>query len=105
MEKVSPAEGGIEEALPEVCEAIRSSERPVIMAGGGVIKSGAAQELRELAVRANIPVTCTLQGLGAFPGSHPLFLGMPGMHGTRYANKALSEADLILPSGSGSTTG
>ncbi len=99
MEKASSAEGGIEESLSQISEAIRTSERPVIMAGGGVIKSGGAKELKELAIRVNIPVTCTLQGLGAFPGTHPLFLGMPGMHGTRYANKALSEADLILAFG------
>jgi acetolactate synthase-1/2/3 large subunit len=73
--------------------------RPVIIAGGGVIISAAHKELKELAQLTNIPVAMTLMGLGAFPGSHKLSLGMPGMHGTYYANKAIQEADLIVAIG------
>jgi acetolactate synthase-1/2/3 large subunit len=73
--------------------------RPVIIAGGGVIISAAHKELKELAQFTNIPVAMTLMGLGAFPGSHKLSLGMPGMHGTYYANKAIQEADLIVAIG------
>ncbi len=80
-------------------KAIREAKRPVIFAGGGVIISGAAAELRELAERCRIPVTLSLMAMGAFPGDSPLFLGMPGMHGTVSANYALSEADLIIAAG------
>jgi acetolactate synthase-1/2/3 large subunit len=71
----------------------------VIIAGGGVILSGASRELKELAEYAEVPVTMTLMGLGAFPGSHKLSLGMPGMHGTYYANKSIQDADLLVAIG------
>ena len=77
-------------------ELIAESERPVILAGHGVVISRAYEELRELAERAHIPVICTLLGLGGFPGSHELFMGMPGMHGMYWNNIALSEADLVI---------
>ncbi len=80
-------------------KAIREAKRPVIFAGGGVIISGAAAELQELAERCRIPVTLSLMALGAYPGDSPLFLGMPGMHGAVCANYALSEADLIIATG------
>lgn len=80
-------------------KAIKEAKRPIVFAGGGVIISGAAQELRELAERGRIPVTLSLMALGAFPGNNPLFLGMPGMHGTVTANYGLSEADLIIATG------
>ncbi|SHG52464.1 acetolactate synthase, large subunit [Thermosyntropha lipolytica DSM 11003] len=80
-------------------ELIKKAERPVIYAGGGVISSEAADELRELAEKRKIPVTTTLMGLGAFPSNHYLSLGMLGMHGTRYANYAISESDLIIAAG------
>ncbi|OGW65870.1 MAG: acetolactate synthase, large subunit, biosynthetic type [Nitrospirae bacterium RIFOXYA2_FULL_44_9] len=78
---------------------IAKSKKPVIIAGGGVILSGAAKELREFAEHADIPVTMTLMGLGGFPGSHKLSLGMLGMHGTYYANKAVQDSDLIVAVG------
>ena len=78
---------------------IAEAERPVIYAGGGVIASGASKELAELARLIHVPVTATLMGKGAFPETDPLALGMPGMHGTAYANYALNEADVIVAVG------
>ncbi len=78
---------------------IKQSQRPLLYAGGGVIASGAAEELRELAEKRKIPVTMTLMGLGAFPATNYLSLGMLGMHGTRYANYAVSECDLLIAVG------
>ncbi len=83
----------------QAAKAIGEAKKPVIYAGGGVISSGASEELRELAERAQIPVTTTLLGKGAFPETHPLSLGMLGMHGTRYANYAISYSDLIIAIG------
>jgi acetolactate synthase-1/2/3 large subunit len=85
--------------IKRVAEAIAASKRPVIYAGGGIILSGAHQELRKLAETIHAPVTLTLMGLGGFPGDHPLFIGMPGMHGSRAANAALGEADLLISIG------
>ena len=82
--------------LERAAEVINSAKRPVIFAGGGVVTSGAAEVLRELARKARIPVTTSLMGLGAYPIEDELSLGMPGMHGTRYANYALCEADLLI---------
>ncbi|HPP66647.1 MAG TPA: biosynthetic-type acetolactate synthase large subunit, partial [bacterium] len=78
---------------------IKKTEKPVILAGGGVISSNAAEQLKEFAEKAQIPVALTLMGLGAFPTQHPLHLGMAGMHGTRYANNAIMETDLLLAIG------
>lgn len=78
---------------------IAKSKKPVIIAGGGVILSGASKELKEFAEHADLPVTMTLMGLGGFPGSHKLSLGMLGMHGTYYANKAVQDSDLIIAVG------
>lgn len=80
-------------------ELIKKAQRPVIYAGGGVIASNAAMELRELAERRKIPVASTLMALGSFPSLHYLSLGMLGMHGTRYANYAMGESDLIIAVG------
>lgn len=80
-------------------ELIKTAKRPVIYAGGGVISSNAAEELRELALKRKIPVTTTLMGMGAFPGNNYLNLGMLGMHGTRYANYAIGESDLLIAVG------
>ncbi len=80
-------------------EHIHKAERPVIYAGGGVISSNASAELRELAEKRKIPVTTTLMGIGCFPGTNYLALGMLGMHGTRYANYAIGEADLLIAVG------
>ncbi len=80
-------------------KAIRDAKKPVIFGGGGLIRSGASGALRDLVEKAQIPVTLSLMGLGAYPGDRPLFLGMPGMHGSVTANYALTEADLIIATG------
>jgi len=91
------------EGNPRQCklaaEAINASERPVLYVGHGVIISDACKEVRALAKKANIPVTTTLLGLGAFPETDDLSLGMLGMHGTAYANYAIMNADLIIAVG------
>jgi acetolactate synthase-1/2/3 large subunit len=79
---------------------INRAETPLILAGHGVILAGAEAELRQLAEKAHIPVVTTLLGISALPETHPLCLGMGGMHGEAYANKALQQADLILALGS-----
>jgi acetolactate synthase-1/2/3 large subunit len=78
---------------------ILKARKPVIYAGGGVISSDAAQELTKLADMLQIPVTMTLMGLGGFPGTHPLSLGMLGMHGTYRANMAVTNCDLLIAIG------
>jgi len=85
--------------LEKFAEALNKSQRPLLYVGGGAILSGASQEIKVIAEKGMIPVTCTLKGLGAFPGSHILSLGMPGMHGTVAANKAILECDYILSLG------
>ncbi|RMF77906.1 MAG: biosynthetic-type acetolactate synthase large subunit [Chloroflexi bacterium] len=78
---------------------INQAKRPVILAGHGIIMSSAMQELRELSERANIPVALTLLGKGGFPESHPLSLGMMGMHGSAACNWAIQESDLLIALG------
>ncbi|MHB9131041.1 MAG: biosynthetic-type acetolactate synthase large subunit [Armatimonadota bacterium] len=73
-----------------------AAKKPVLYVGGGIIRANAAKELTRLARQLHIPVTSTLMGKGAFPENDPLFLGVPGMHGTAYANMAMDEADLII---------
>ncbi len=85
-----------ETRIEQLHQVISRAERPVILAGGGVVSSNAQAELIRFAERANIPVTTTLMGIGGFPGRHPLWLGMPGMHGTYAANHALLECDLLI---------
>src|ERR1700720_3329724 len=85
--------------LNEAAALINESQRPVILAGHGIILSGAGEEVRRLAETADIPVALTLLGLGAFPASHPLNLGMMGMHGEAWVNHAIQEADLLLALG------
>jgi acetolactate synthase I/II/III large subunit len=85
--------------INQAAQLISKSKKALIVAGGGVILSGAHRELKELAEIANIPVTMTLMGLGGFPGTHSLSLGMPGMHGTYYANKSIQECDLLIAIG------
>ncbi|MFQ5957551.1 MAG: biosynthetic-type acetolactate synthase large subunit, partial [Candidatus Brocadiales bacterium] len=80
-------------------EATNGSQRPVLYTGGGIILSGCSKELLTLAERANIPVTTTLMGLGGFPETNALSLGMLGMHGTGYANHAVQESDLLIAVG------
>jgi acetolactate synthase-1/2/3 large subunit len=83
----------------QMMEMLKASKRPLLMTGGGIVLGRAWEELRAFAHRAKIPVTSTLMGLGAFPGSDPLFLGMPGMHGTYYANMAINHCDLLITIG------
>ena len=83
----------------EAARVIAAAERPVIYAGGGVIIANASDELREMALYSNIPVTTTLMGKGCFPEEHHLSMGMLGMHGTQYANYAVSKADLLVTIG------
>jgi acetolactate synthase-1/2/3 large subunit len=85
--------------VKDAAEAIRKAARPLLYVGGGAVISGAHQELRRLAESMEIPVTTTLMGITAFPGNHPLSLGMLGMHGTAYANFAACETDLIIAVG------
>ncbi|HVD93713.1 MAG TPA: thiamine pyrophosphate-binding protein, partial [Vicinamibacterales bacterium] len=87
------------DALAEAAALIDAAQRPVIFAGHGVMISGAEQALREFAERANIPVATTLLGIGGFPASHPLNLGMMGMHGEAWVNVAIQEADLLIACG------
>jgi len=85
--------------LNKVVELIKKAKRPLIFAGGGVILSKASNEITTLAKMANIPVTASLMGLGAFPGSDPLWLGMLGMHGTYRANMSVGNCDLMIAAG------
>jgi acetolactate synthase-1/2/3 large subunit len=85
--------------IARAAELINGAKRPVIYAGGGVILSGAHQELFELAIKAQIPVTTTLLGMGGFPQTHELSLDMLGMHGTAYANKAIVKCDVLIAIG------
>lgn len=82
--------------IKKAAQLIKESQKPLILAGHGVILSRAYEELRALAETADIPVITTLLGLSSFPGSHPLFLGAPGMHGMYWNNIAIQEADLII---------
>jgi len=92
---LSPAPKEYAQAL----DLIHNSKRPVILGGHGIIVSGAMREVRDFAERAGIPVAMTLLGLGAFPASHPLNLGMMGMHGEAWVNHTIQEADLLLAFG------
>lgn len=85
--------------IRRAAEMLATAQRPVIYAGGGAILSGAAPELQQLGELTATPVTNTLMGLGGFPGVHPLWLGMLGMHGTATANTAMDAADVILAIG------
>lgn len=92
-------QGARDEQIAGMLELINNAERPVILAGHGVMMSGAVNELRELAERAQIPVALTLLGKGAIPESHPLTVGMMGMHGAAATNFAIQEADLLIALG------
>ncbi|MFL5875279.1 MAG: biosynthetic-type acetolactate synthase large subunit [Solirubrobacteraceae bacterium] len=94
-----PTTEGNQKQIRLAAKALANSRRPVIYAGGGVVNANAAIELAELVTADRFPCTCTLMGLGAFPASHPQWLGMLGMHGTRAANYAMDEADLICAIG------
>jgi acetolactate synthase-1/2/3 large subunit len=90
---------GNQKQIRQAAKALASAQRPVIYAGGGVVNANASAELRAFAPSDRFPVTCTLMGLGAFPAPHEQWLGMLGMHGTRAANYAMDEADLICAVG------
>jgi acetolactate synthase I/II/III large subunit len=99
-----PTLEGNQKQIRQAAKALAAARRPVIYAGGGVVNANAAEELVEFATADRFPVTCTLMGLGAFPARvggapHPQWLGMLGMHGTRAANYAMDEADLICAVG------
>jgi acetolactate synthase I/II/III large subunit len=94
-----PTTEGNSKQIRLAAKAIANARRPVIYAGGGVINANAAEELREFVTSDRLPITCTLMGLGAFPAPHAQWLGMLGMHGTRSANYAMDEADLIVAVG------
>ena len=87
------------ESIAEAIRLINSAQRPVILAGHGVILSGASDAVRQFAERARIPIAMTLLGIGGIPASHPLNLGMMGMHGEAWVNTAIQEADLLLAFG------
>jgi acetolactate synthase-1/2/3 large subunit len=94
-----PTEQGSYPQIKKAAELLKKAERPVLYAGGGVISGNATSELTTLAKKLNVPVTTTLLGLGAFPESDELSLGMLGMHGTWYANMAVSESDVLVALG------
>jgi acetolactate synthase-1/2/3 large subunit len=95
----APTTEGNSKQIRLAAKALANARRPVLYVGGGVVNADAWAELRELATADRLPVTCTLMGLGAFPAPHPQWLGMLGMHGTRAANYAMDEADLIVAVG------
>jgi len=94
-----PTVEGNSKQIRLAAKAIANARRPVIYAGGGVINADGADELHDFVTSDKLPVTCTLMGLGAFPAPHEQWLGMLGMHGTRAANYAMDEADLIVAVG------
>ncbi|MBU1038522.1 MAG: acetolactate synthase large subunit, partial [Candidatus Omnitrophica bacterium] len=85
--------------IKRAAKAISDSKKPILYVGGGAVTSDASEEVSELAIKNEIPVTMTLLGLGAFPATHELSLGMLGMHGTAYANHAIMDSDLIVAVG------
>jgi acetolactate synthase-1/2/3 large subunit len=89
----------IDDACVKALDMIRKAEKPLIISGGGVLLGRAWDELRTFVRMLNVPITSTLMGLGAFPASDPHWLGMPGMHGTYYANMAISHCDLLIALG------
>ncbi len=94
-----PTSGGHPRLIAAAAEAIAQAKRPVIYAGGGIIHGNAASELKTFAELSEVPVNTTLMGLGGFPGTNPLWVGMPGMHGIAAATYAFQDADLILAVG------
>jgi len=99
LEGYDPTYKGHQGQIKKAATLIKNAKRPLIIAGAGVLKSGAMDELKELAEKAQIPVTNTLVGLGGFPGNHELALGMVGMHGSVAANNSTEEADLVIAAG------
>jgi acetolactate synthase-1/2/3 large subunit len=95
----NPTYKGHKRQIEKALELLGHAERPLIYAGGGIISSNASPELLEFATLASIPITTTLMGIGCIPCHHPLNLGMLGMHGTEYANFAVTECDLMIAIG------
>ena len=95
----NPTYEGNKYMITQAAHMIAKAKKPLIIAGGGVISSGAAKELTEFAEITQVPVTMTMMGLGGFPGTHKLSLGMLGMHGTYYANRAVQDSDLLIAIG------
>ena len=89
----------IHDNIHKAIEAINECERPVIYAGGGINIAGATEKLVGFAEKIKAPVSCSLMGMGAFPGNHPYYMGMVGMHGTRFSNYAFSNCDLLIALG------
>ncbi|HAJ57707.1 MAG TPA: biosynthetic-type acetolactate synthase large subunit [Candidatus Omnitrophica bacterium] len=85
--------------IKKAAKMIEKAKKPILYVGGGVISSGASEQLKALAEKNQLPVTTTFMGIGAFPGEHALCLGMLGMHGTAYANHAIMDSDLIIAVG------
>ena len=94
-----PTYKGNAKQIKQATALIEASKRPLLYAGGGIVSSHACQELKALAEAMQIPVVTTLLGKGCFPSSHPLSLGPVGMHGSKYANMAMTECDLIIAAG------
>jgi acetolactate synthase-1/2/3 large subunit len=94
-----PTLDGNSKQIRLAAKALANARRPVLYAGGGVVAAEASEELTDLALSGRIPITCTLMGLGTFAAPHEQWLGMLGMHGTRAANYAMDEADLIVAVG------
>jgi acetolactate synthase-1/2/3 large subunit len=94
-----PTKEGNQKQIRLAAKALANARRPVLYVGGGVVSAEASEELTDLATSDRLPVTCTVNGLGAFPAPHEQWLGMLGMHGTRAANYAMDEADLIVAVG------
>jgi acetolactate synthase-1/2/3 large subunit len=94
-----PRRGYTQEDVERAADLIRGSRKPLILAGRGIMLSGASPLLRELVEKTGIPVAMTLLGIGGFPATHPLNLGMMGMHGEAWVNRAIQEADLLLALG------
>jgi acetolactate synthase-1/2/3 large subunit len=99
MRSYNPTYHGHPGQIKRAAKLIAGAKKPLIYAGGGVILSNASKELTALAQKLSIPVTTTLMGLGSFPGTHPLFLGMLGMHGTFHANMGVTHCDVLIAIG------
>jgi len=99
LNSYKPTFNGNIKQIKAAVQEIKNAKKPIVYAGGGVISSNAFPELKDFVLKTNIPITTTLMGLGCFPETHPLSLGMLGMHGTAYANYAVSAADLIIALG------
>lgn len=99
MRSYNPTTQGHKGQIKRALQTLLAAKKPVIYAGGGVINAGCHTELRQIAEKLNLPVTCSLMGLGAFPGTHRQSVGMLGMHGTYEANMVMHNADVIFAVG------